>query len=66
MAEDKDPLVDEEDESVEEDLVSEEELPESPALADNVVETHEVELSSGAGVTFVKEPSGKLTQVPTE
>lgn len=59
MAEDKDPLVDdvdedEEDETVEEDLVSEEELPESPALVD-----HTVDMSSG-GVTYVRGPGGKL------
>lgn len=54
MAEDKDPLVDEEDETVEEDLVSEEELPESPALVD-----HTVEMSSG-GVTYERQANGKL------
>ncbi len=57
MAEDHDPLVDEEDEeTIEEDLVSEEELPESPALADHSIET----LSPG-GVTYERGPNGKLT-----
>ena len=56
MAEDHDPLVDEEDEeTIEEDLVSEEELPESPALADHSVET----LPPG-GVTYERGPNGKL------
>ncbi len=62
MAEDKDPLVDEDEDEQEN---GEEELPESPALVDHTVETSDVDLSS-RGVTFVKEPSGKLTQVPTE
>ncbi len=67
MAKDKDPLV---EDDVEDE--GEEEFPESPALVDHTVDASgldvpgkDVDLSS-VGVTFVRGPGGKLTQVPTE
>lgn len=59
MAEDKDPLVDDDVDDDEE--AGEEELPESPALAD-----HSVETVLPRGVSYKRGPNGKLTEVPND